>query len=107
MSDVKRYAVKYDRDGRAQINEVDKESAYRTTQYVLASDYDAVVAERDALRAEVEALRKDAERYRYLREHACRYDSNGYNAESWSTHDNPESLDATIDAAMQSKEPKP
>lgn len=40
---------------------------------------------------------KDAKRYRWLREHSCQTDSNGNDAEAWSTHENPESLDEMID----------
>ena len=44
-----------------------------------------------------EALHKDAARYRWLRVH-----STGP-SEGWSTHSNPESFDAAIDAALEGK----
>lgn len=42
----------------------------------------------------------DAARYRWLREHSCQTDSAGNDAESWSTHSDPASLDAMIDAEL-------
>ena len=55
---------------------------------VLASDYDALAAERDA-------LRKDAERYRFMREHTSVTVGPSYVLRS------TEELDAAIDAAME------
>jgi hypothetical protein len=55
----------------------------------------------DAKEKECEELRKDAERYRWLRVHST------LPVEAWSTHSNPQSLDESlneaIDAAMGEK----
>lgn len=50
--------------------------------------------------AERDALKADAERYRWLRVH-----STGP-SEGWSTHVNPESLDAVVDAAISAAKGK-
>lgn len=55
-----------------------------------------------AANAKVEKLERDAERYKWLREHSCKTDSEGNHAESWSTHSDPESLDDAIDEAIAS-----
>lgn len=62
-----------------------------------AEDFEALYL---AYKAKYEAALKDAERYRWLREHSCQHDSNGNDAESWSTHSDPSSLDDIIDAAI-------
>ena len=49
-------------------------------------------------RAELSALRADAQRYRWLRVNSTQP------AEGWSTHSNPESFDAAIDAARLTNE---
>lgn len=59
------------------------------------------------LRDALVASEQDAKRYRWVREHSCQYDSAGNDAESWSTHSNPASLDAAIDAAIAAQEKTP
>jgi len=49
-------------------NLVMADEAWHDSEYVAASDYDALSAELAALRAERDALRADAERYRWLRQ---------------------------------------
>jgi hypothetical protein len=67
--------------------------------YDVHKDETAVIKAVEKLKAERDALRVDAERYRWLREHSCQSDGN--NIESWSTHEDPASLDAAIDAARK------
>lgn len=62
---------------------------------------DKLVYGHPAASAALSELRRDAGRYRWLREHSCQTDSDGNDAESWSTHSKPESLDAAIDAALK------
>ena len=58
---------------------------------------DMIEAVAGPLRDQIEELRADAERYRWLRIHSTQP------TESWSTHSNPESFDAAIDAALKEK----
>jgi hypothetical protein len=80
-----------------------------TVPLVLASDYDALLAERDA-------LKKDAERYRYLRNEAWGCDKNKRDdmhvvligagvLRSGLTELAEEALDTAIDAALQGAQP--
>lgn len=93
MSDVKRYNPYLDNMGCDKF-------------FVLASDYDALLAERDA-------LRKDAERYRWLRNNWFRiYGKNlgerGIFLEvgaDWNAAGRPGHVDEAIDQAMQGEQP--
>ena len=48
----------------------------------------------------------DAARYRWIMNHSCQHDSAGNIAESWSTHNDPQSFERAIDAAMEAEQVK-
>ena len=85
------------------LTEQDIEHYARTGQYPNSIRISGAAFRRAIADLALQGMRngKDTERYRWLREHSCKHDSDGNVAESWSTHTDPNSLDVAIDAARK------